>query len=370
MNCENSLFTQIEKDIFDVIWRFDMAKYKASESVDLSSLKITDVIDLDFLQRFQDNFAKGMGLASVTVDDQGNPVTKPSCYTEFCMNFTHSTKIGDDRCAESHRKGGEEAARTGKPAVYHCHAGLIDFAAPIILEGRQLGTILGGQILAAAPEAEQYQQTAAEIGVDPDKYVEAVNKIEIRSKESIQAAAEVLFMVANNLSKIGYSQYKLKSMSGILHEGLTQIAASMEQMAASALEVSQNQNLLNQEINNVHVLSEQINEVLAFIKQIADATKMLGLNAAIEAARSGEAGRGFSVVAQEIRKLSDESKQTVTKIRELTDNIQKSVGKTLDSSSSTLSTTEQQASAVQSVTASVEEIMALSEQLTKLSNEL
>ncbi|MDO7785901.1 PocR ligand-binding domain-containing protein [Desulforamulus aquiferis] len=347
-----------------------MFKQKASEFFDVSSLNLSDVIDLDFLQKFQDNFAKGMGLASVTVDDKGNPVTRPSCYTEFCMNFTHSTKIGDDRCAESHRKGGEEAARTGKPAVYHCHAGLIDFAAPIILEGRQLGTILGGQILDQAPDAERFKQTAKEIGVDPDKFVEAANKIEIRTEESIQAAAEVLYMVANNLSKIGYSQYKLKNMSNNLHEGLTQIAASMEQMAASAAEVSQNQNLLNQEISNVQSLSEQINEVLAFIKQIADETKMLGLNAAIEAARSGEAGRGFEVVAQEIRKLSDESKQTVVKIRDLTTHIQKSVGKTLDTSSSTLSTTEQQAAAVQEVNASVEEIMALSEQLNKISNDL
>lgn len=347
-----------------------MLKQNTSGSLAIDSLTLADVIDLEFLQKFQDNFAKGMGLASVTVDDKGNPVTKPSCYTEFCMNFTHATKIGDDRCAESHRKGGEEAARTGRPAVYHCHAGLIDFAAPIILEGRQLGTILGGQILDQSPDAEQFKKTAKEIGVDPDKYVEAAQKVQIRTEESIQAAAEVLFMVANNLSKIGYSQFRLKRMSGNLHEGLTQIAASMEQMAASAMEVSQNQNLLNQEISNVQSLSEQINEVLAFIKQIADETKMLGLNAAIEAARSGEAGRGFEVVAQEIRKLSDESKQTVVRIKELTNHIQKSVDKTLDTSSSTLSTTEQQASAVQEVNASVEEIMALSEQLNRLSNDL
>ena len=42
------------------------------------------------------------------------------------------------------QKGGEEAARLGRPVVYECHAGLIDFAAPILLEGRQIGTILGG----------------------------------------------------------------------------------------------------------------------------------------------------------------------------------------------------------------------------------
>ena len=49
--------------------------FKLTTSDDLNDLKITDVIDLDFLQRFQDDFAKGVGLASVTVDVNGTPVT-------------------------------------------------------------------------------------------------------------------------------------------------------------------------------------------------------------------------------------------------------------------------------------------------------
>ncbi|PRR81424.1 putative histidine kinase sensor domain protein [Clostridium vincentii] len=98
--------------------------------VNLSNIQLKDVLDLDLLQRFQDNFAESMDIASVTVDINGTPVTKPSSYTSFCQDFTHSTTTGDNRCAQSHKKGGEEAARTGKPYVYTCHAGLIDFAAP------------------------------------------------------------------------------------------------------------------------------------------------------------------------------------------------------------------------------------------------
>ena len=63
-------------------------------------------------------------------------------------------------CSLSHKKGGEEAARTGRPYIYTCHAGLIDFAAPIIVEGQLIGTILGGQILTASPEEEKYRKTS------------------------------------------------------------------------------------------------------------------------------------------------------------------------------------------------------------------
>lgn len=335
---------------------------------DLSNIKLTDVIDLKFLQRFQDDFATGVGLASVTVDIDGNPVTNPSRYTRFCQNYTHSTECGDKRCAESHRKGGEEAARLGKPVVYECHAGLIDFAAPILLEGRQIGTILGGQVLTDLPDEAKYRRIAREIGVDEEGYVEAVQEVRKLSKESIEAAANVLFIVANNMSKSAYQRRQLKAIADVLNDGISQISATMEELAASATTVSQNQNSLNQEIKNVNAVTGEINQVTALIKDIADETRLLGLNAAIEAARAGEAGLGFGVVAQEIRKLSADSKQTVGTIQEFTKTIKESVEKTVHMGSETAMTVEQQAAAIEEVTASVQEIHSLTVQLTDLAN--
>jgi|GEM_PF-998403 len=181
-------------------------KNSVVKDLDLSTIKLVDVIDIDFLQKFQDDFATSVGLASVTVDSDGTPVTNPSSYTRFCMDYTHSTECGDKRCAESHRKGGEEATRLGKPVVYECHAGLIDFAAPIMLEGRLLGTILGGQVLTDVPNDAKYRKIAGEIGVDADGYVEAVHEIRKLSRESIESVANVLFMMANNMSKSAYQK--------------------------------------------------------------------------------------------------------------------------------------------------------------------
>ncbi|MFL0195392.1 PocR ligand-binding domain-containing protein [Clostridium sp. WILCCON 0269] len=186
---------------------------------DISLLKIEDVIDINLLQKFQDNFAKSMNIASVTVDTDGNPVTKPSFYTSFCMNFTQSTDIGTRRCAESHKRGGIEAVRSGKPYVYTCHAGLIDFAVPIIVEDKHIGTILGGQILTSKLEESIYKRTAAEIGVDEFGYLNAVNKIKITNEENIKAAAEVLYIIANALSKMGYEREHLEYLS--YHDQLT-----------------------------------------------------------------------------------------------------------------------------------------------------
>jgi len=339
-----------------------------ANQVDISNIKLADVIDIDFLQRFQDDFAIGVGIASVTVDPEGNPITKPSRYIRFCMDYTHSTEIGDKRCAESHRKGGEDAARTGKPVVYECHAGLIDFAAPIMLEGRLIGTILGGQVLTGAPEEEKYRRIAKEIGVDPDGYVEASQEARILSRESIEAAANVLYIVANSMSKAAYQQLKLKDVVNTLSDSAHQISAAMQQLAASASTVSNNQVELNNEIKNVNTVTGKIDEVMELIKDIADETRLLGLNAAIEAARAGEVGLGFGVVAQEIRNLSDDSKKTVGKIKELTTIIKESVDTTVRMGNETTATIHQQAAAIEQVTASVEEISSFTELLSELAN--
>ncbi|MDR3590424.1 MAG: methyl-accepting chemotaxis protein [Negativicutes bacterium] len=155
----------------------------------------------------------------------------------------------------------------------------------------------------------------------------------------------------------------LKSVAGSLDEGLTGVSASIQQITAATNDVSGNQSQLHEEIEKVKGQLENINNVMGFIKEIADETKMLGLNAAIEAARVGEAGRGFGVVAEEIRKLSEESKKTVAQIKELTREIDKSMNETANASQSTLAVTEETSAAIQEVNATIEEMTTLAGQL-------
>lgn len=159
---------------------------------------------------------------------------------------------------------------------------------------------------------------------------------------------------------------RARGMSVNLHEGMSQIAAAIEELAASSFEIHENEMSLNANVQEIAKLSDDINTILEFIKQIAEETKMLGLNAAIEAARAGEAGRGFGVVAEEIRKLSDESKETVTKIHVLTGEIKTKIGETIKNSNVTLHSSQEQAAATEEITAQVEELNGVAEELDKI----
>lgn len=156
----------------------------------------------------------------------------------------------------------------------------------------------------------------------------------------------------------------LKHVAASLDEGLSGIATAVEQITASTNNVSTSQQQLHKEIEKSQDLLKQINDVMNFIKEIADETKMLGLNAAIEAARVGEAGRGFGVVAEEIRKLSTNSRETVDQIKELTRQINQSMDETAKGSESTVTVVEQTAAATEEVNASVEEMTALAQKLS------
>jgi hypothetical protein len=155
-----------------------------------------------------------------------------------------------------------------------------------------------------------------------------------------------------------------------LSANIQEIASVMEEVAASAGEISTNEGHLSDQVKEVAGISLEINGVLDFIKNVADQTKMLGLNAAIEAARAGEHGRGFGVVAEEIRRLSDQSKETTDRIRKLTKEIGDRINLIIEASEGTLRQSQEQAAATQEVTASTMGMAQMAEKLVETAKSL
>lgn len=330
---------------------------------DFDNVKVQDIFDMDFLQKFQDEFARAVGMTAVTVDKDGKVITRPTDWSDFCMKHTRNSSEGCRRCEQCDKNGGETAARTGKPSVYECHAGLMDFGAPIMLNGKQIGSILGGQILTAPPDEDKFRNYAREIGVDPEAYVRAVRDIQIVPRERLEHAAETLYMMATAFSRMGYYQHRIREMAASINDTVMHVSAAMEELAASANDVEINQKGLNQEIGNVSEISSKINEFTGLIRDIAKQTRLLGLNASIEAARAGTAGAGFGVVAEEIGKLADSSRETVDKIQEFTNQISESVTGTVAKGEATSNIVSQQATAIADV---AQELGSLSSTASKL----
>lgn len=334
----------------------------------MADIHLTDLVSVEFLQNFQDAFADALGMAALTTDKNGEPVTEGSNFTRFCMNLTRGCEEGLRRCKESDAYGGNESAQTGQPAVYYCQSGLMDFAAPIIVNGQQMGSIIGGQILPEPPDKEKFAKIANELNIDEEKFLSALDEVEIVPEKQVRAAAQLLFIVASEISRMGYQRYMLMQMTTRLHDNVMHMMATIEELNASSTSVTENQTSLDEEVKRITGVAQSINELTKSISVISDQTKMLGLNASIEAARAGEYGLGFGVVAKEIEKLSSESKRTVNEINTFTAQINDYIDKTSQVSESTVSITQEQEEATKSILEYIEDIASMTDHLKKLSS--
>lgn len=284
-------------------------------------VKLADLIDVSTLQEIQDAFANLTGMAALTTDADGVAVTQGSNFTEFCMKYTRQSRAGCEKCEQCDKSGGEQAMRTGCAATYFCHAGLVDFAAPILLDGQYIGSFIGGQVLTEEPDENKFRRIANEIGVDPDEYIRALRKIKIIDKDTADAAADFLFIVAKILSQSAYNSYIANQSNAGLSQTNQSMIHKIDKAEDSITVISNKINVLSEAFSNISkIADESSSEVSATkgtvktIQDIALNTKILGFNASIEASRAKESGKGFGVIAQEVRTLAETSKSSADRI--------------------------------------------------------
>lgn len=169
--------------------------------------KLTDLIDVAVLQKIQDAFSKMSGMAALTTEIDGTPITEGSGFTDYCMNYIRKSDIGCKHCRQCDSMGTDTAIKTGRATIYHCHAGLIDFAAPITINGKAVGCFIGGQVLSKLPEENEIYKISQEFRIDCDKLYEAVMKVPVLPEEKIKSAADFLYTISSILSDIAYSKY-------------------------------------------------------------------------------------------------------------------------------------------------------------------
>lgn len=173
-------------------------------------IQLKDLIELEKLQRIQDSFSKLAGIAAGICDEEGNPVTIPSGATDFCGKYTKATELGAERCRLCDKRGGELAQNYGKTSTYICHAGMVDCAAPIIVDGKMIGCFLGGQVRVGELDEDRIVKTARDIGVDPGEYLAAAYRTPKMPVDHLIHFMDFVYEVTNILSDTAYRQYELQ----------------------------------------------------------------------------------------------------------------------------------------------------------------
>lgn len=253
-------------------------------------MDIRDFTDMSKFESIMANWAQATGLATVAVGADGKYISECYNFTDFCIKLTRGSAEGRARCEKCDREG---------QGVYSCHAGLIDFAIPLEVDGQKVGSVIGGQVLPEKPDEAAFRKVAQEIGVNEDQYIKALQKVNVRTESAIKASAELLGQVLNNFINTEYTRKK----NGVIIDKL------------------------EQGVEETHKLVEKITSKTSELKALQNKQKILALNASIEAARAGERGAGFAVVAKEVGKLSEQSTVVNREIEEIVEKISDAVEK-------------------------------------------
>lgn len=168
---------------------------------------------------------------------------------------------------------------------------------------------------------------------------------------------------------LSFSLTKHNQLTGIvdgLVESISQISQGINEVTIGVQDLASMNADVFKQTTEANSRAKDSDQIVGIIQGIASQTNLLGLNASIEAARAGEYGKGFSVVAKEIRKLSNTSKESIDKIDTIIKDISASIESINENLSKTNEVSQNQSAALQQISASLEQLNSTSKLLENL----
>ncbi|MFW2490420.1 methyl-accepting chemotaxis protein [Clostridium chromiireducens] len=197
----------------------------------------------------------------------------------------------------------------------------------------EMKTSLSGMILSIRESSDKIHEQAQnlssvsqEMSSSSENIALAINNVALGNSsqaEELISSTQLLDSFSEGLTNMVGEINVIDRNSQDINLKAKENSDNMENMKSSIINIDISFNSFSDKILQLTQSIKQINDITNIINSIADQTNLLALNAAIEAARAGESGRGFSVVADEIRKLAEESKNSSENINKLIQEIEK-----------------------------------------------
>lgn len=218
------------------------------------------LLDKDLLKKILRAFTNATGLTANIVDVNGSSIfskndAQSNC--RFCKLIWEKQKEKRlYRCNASYARAGKQAAIFGEAYIFRCPAGLIEWAVPIIIDKKHMGSIICGQVLMWEPEEFfwiELREMNKVLFDDFDSLFQAAKELNVISAEKVQAAADLLGIIATYIMNSGWEN--LKNQQEMAHQ---QALLNEEVQRRKFLEEQVNTQILNYSIEKERNLAAQI----------------------------------------------------------------------------------------------------------------
>lgn len=178
---------------------------------------LLQLVDKEVMKKILDAFTMVTGMTANIVDINGHSIfTKKDAQKncKFCqMIWKMEKEKGIHRCVGSYARAGKQAAIFDEPYIFRCPAGLIEWAAPIIIDENHLGTIICGQVLMWEPEEFfwiELEEMNRCLTDDFKSLFKVAKNLQVVSGEKVQSAATLLYLIANSIVRAGWESIHQK----------------------------------------------------------------------------------------------------------------------------------------------------------------
>ena len=214
--------------------------------------------------------------------------------------------------------------------------------------------------------AEDVEGVSGQLEQSSNGILEALEEIDIGVSQQANDAQDCLLQMDNLSQTIEDVTDKIDNTSATSEttkEIVLKSISTMEVLSNQTKDTIEVTSKVKSDVKVLEISSSEIKKFVSIIADIAEQTNLLSLNASIEAARAGEAGRGFSVVAEEIRKLADGSRQAAEEINKVVEIIEKQTHETVGTAAKAEKIVEEQAETVNATKEAFQKIYQATEEV-------